>query len=1068
MPGFNGSLARSCMLYIYVSSMSSRSIFRDITYEYTSIENFNGNTLDIGWIELLKCKEGTNEESTPIYPSGYTIQELQSISEYAITVKILTGTGIPGFNENSEYAVKADICSNPVYALNNGFEMSYTLNTTNSQVIGMTNINNWIGIMNATNRLINSCYTHTPRGSLPGKLLESEVYGSYCNNGLHIMCNVSSKWWYGVRCKWKWSGTVGQNISVWIGFDLHKEKFCQHINETYQLLPAPPTISPTNIPTKYPSTHEPTMAPTYFDVKGTISCNDTIKNNFSSSSVHVYYLYLEQYSSVTFETCDSVADIAVFVTDPTGMDDVSTHCSTYYILMGGMEYPDYCGLCMNGRHMMENFTVPQMKSNKHYRIRIANNVYGNAFGVYKLNIKCTPIPDCDPIVNENINIKNNYLYYDRLNSLSQWRVDGQVSSEISSHCPLTEHLNNTKINSFIPKKICIWNSSFWDGQYQWIQYNEDTNISIYHNEDKNKYMYEQITTLGKYEYYLSDFQTDLIKSTRCIMAMEAAIGDIRDCIGKWESYYDNNWHLDTNIISTQCNDLCVYDYSDSLIPDGATFSWVYYNEIYRSNVYYCAECVDCYNDINGVYLHGYYENDSDRYFWMFSSECDGNNCTNSFANCLWGLYGFFSSDYVFAMDHCTESKYWIDDKSNSTLSMSMSECSLKSETPKFEDTKICVSESYGSLFDGEYIWQNFESILTSSIYYNAANKMYIFPYITDIGQYQYHITGENSMTYAKCNVSGKEWNIAECIGKWYIYFNNTWNLDVDMIITSCQDICIVGWFFGSEWLTGTYTFSHFNKAGKTNVYFCKQCFYFRDDEFVYNGTYLYGLDDGAAYAWRLGRDYNAAPHMSQCSPEVVIPNDNYIYNINDCMGSDATWLTGPNLAIHGNDSHNGHVVIPLEDLVENIKISKCNADLSDSCGILAANSKLSRTFWTEESYQRFAIGFDLNIVSDSLRGFTNILIIEYLCNKNINATNDSYNFLTSVDYKFKPIDSTITNIIYSLPKLCDNSSSISISFSVSDLSESITVYIDNIYLYYNVDNTIFFDNMDSDSEWVYS
>ncbi len=65
--------------------------------------------------------------------------------------------------------------------------------------------------------------------------------------------------------------------------------------------------------------------------------------------------------------------------------------------------------------------------------------------------------------------------------------------------------------------------------------------------------------------------------------------------------------------------------------------------------------------------------------------------------------------------------------------------------------------------------------------------------------------------------------------------------------------------------------------------------------------------------------------------------------------------------------------------------------------------------------------------------------------------------ITSFEYIFKPI-------VYSLPKSCDHSSSIRIKFKIGYLSENHEpIYIDNVYLYYNVNKNIF---MDSESDWI--
>eukprot|EP01084_Bolivina_argentea_P252528 423888_1 len=131
-------------IYVFILSIiyqKTYTQFPDITFDYTSTQQYNGNNHTIGWIQFATCTEGTSIASIPLPSNGWNIKQLQNISQYAITIKILTGNDIPGSIENQFYAVTADICSNPIYALNNGYELSYTLNITDSTVIGASDIN---------------------------------------------------------------------------------------------------------------------------------------------------------------------------------------------------------------------------------------------------------------------------------------------------------------------------------------------------------------------------------------------------------------------------------------------------------------------------------------------------------------------------------------------------------------------------------------------------------------------------------------------------------------------------------------------------------------------------------------------------------------------------------------------------------------------------------------------------------------------------------------------------------------------------------------------------------------
>ena len=109
-------------------------------------------------MKYVSCNESNNTVFS--YHTGYTQQQLTNFAQYGITVKLLPSTDTPGSNENSNYTVKADICSNPVYALNTGYEISYVLDESTSPpvITGQADLNNWIGTSTAKNRLSNSCY----------------------------------------------------------------------------------------------------------------------------------------------------------------------------------------------------------------------------------------------------------------------------------------------------------------------------------------------------------------------------------------------------------------------------------------------------------------------------------------------------------------------------------------------------------------------------------------------------------------------------------------------------------------------------------------------------------------------------------------------------------------------------------------------------------------------------------------------------------------------------------------------------------------------------------------------
>eukprot|EP01083_Nonionella_stella_P092119 257764_1 len=270
-------LALTIICVIITSSLLVRSqstLFSDLSFQHITNEDFNGVNMDIGWVEFASCKEGCKYSSAHAmcdtddhslkYPNGWTQQQMIDIARYAITVKILPSSDIPGSeSETTEYAVKSDICSNPIYALNNGYELSFTLDLTTSFVTGFTDLNNWIGSNNAKSRLGNSCN----HGSKARLIIDDDLFYQACGNfgGLHILFEGVGD----INCLWEYEKIVGHDIKIWIGFDKNKAKICEVISsQEYALVatadptavPTTDSTSPTDEPSSFPS-NEPSRMP---------------------------------------------------------------------------------------------------------------------------------------------------------------------------------------------------------------------------------------------------------------------------------------------------------------------------------------------------------------------------------------------------------------------------------------------------------------------------------------------------------------------------------------------------------------------------------------------------------------------------------------------------------------------------------------------------------------------------------------------------------------------------------------------------------------------------------------
>merc|ERR1719283_711406 len=223
---------------------------RGIDFEYTSTEQFDGgNTeMEIGWIEYSSCIEGANPSTlNPLFSSD----ELLQLAQQAVTVKILPSTDIPGHSETAYYAMMADLCSNPIFALNNGYSLSFTLDE--NFVPSKADPGNWIGD-NVDAFLWNTC------GVALYELADGKTYWA-CNNveGLHIT---------ETHCWWDWQDTTGHDITVWLGFDAKKDRECMRYDDgTYAISSAAPSPAPTTQPTTGPTTN-PTADPTMNAIVG--------------------------------------------------------------------------------------------------------------------------------------------------------------------------------------------------------------------------------------------------------------------------------------------------------------------------------------------------------------------------------------------------------------------------------------------------------------------------------------------------------------------------------------------------------------------------------------------------------------------------------------------------------------------------------------------------------------------------------------------------------------------------------------------------------------------------------
>eukprot|EP01083_Nonionella_stella_P199362 731102_1 len=619
-----------------------------------------------------------------------------------------------------------------------------------------------------------------------------------------------------------------------------------------------------------------------------------------------------------------------------------------------------------------------------------------------------------------------FVDYDPLHTLSEWTSTGDVSTVFSSKCPsLTNYTAKYEGN-----KICISNSnqSFWDGQYEWQYYDENINGSIYYNTKSHTFIYEYRAT-NHYTYYMNDYQHNRITMTRCIAPN---VMNIRDCNSHWEDYYNHTWHTDPDMIATACNDICMYGHD--IIQSRAVLVWSYYNDSIGSNVYHCEDCTYTEN----IVLHGAKSNNV--YHWRITFN------STVFDTC------FVAGD-IFDINNCFGIGKW---DSDSDLTLSSCEPNPNyalftlSSLPVFQESQICVEHSNVSLLDGVYKWLYFDYVVGASIYYNAHNNLYIQPHQvgTYFNSYEFHIYGhiDNTSTiHAKCsiqtNISSFEY--FECIDKWQIYDekDDIWYLDSNMISTPCQQLCIrsnniqaIG--VGLDIVVAIYL--HFDSMRRSNVYYCPLC---------QGGGYLFGKRITGEWAMYEGYDQetdcnalnNKCGQMAGHCDIGTISNNDYIFNINDCSGPNS-WLT---------------FGVPDPDTI----IYKCNPVPAADCVEVQANAAMHRTYHVDKGFKNLAIGFDVNIAHLSV---SSVFMVQYHCSNSGIDSGDTFHTLTTFDYY--DMDDSIMNFVYKLPfDSCDEARFVSIQFMLNGV---VSVYLDNVYLYYNMNAQLYYDEMDSTSEWL--
>eukprot|EP01084_Bolivina_argentea_P067103 122293_1 len=182
-----------------------------LTFESTVKEAYTD--MNIGWVKSLGCTEG----NPGVWNYPYDDIILNQMAKYAISAKIVPSNIDVTNPQFDEYAVYAKVCENPIMALNNLKEMSYTLDSNTLLYSSTSNLDNWYGTTKAKSRLRNSCFANGVLKDFPTGIYQACGNGG-ATGGIHL---VPSTW-----CRFIHGANVGVNVDVYFGYDAQREYVC--------------------------------------------------------------------------------------------------------------------------------------------------------------------------------------------------------------------------------------------------------------------------------------------------------------------------------------------------------------------------------------------------------------------------------------------------------------------------------------------------------------------------------------------------------------------------------------------------------------------------------------------------------------------------------------------------------------------------------------------------------------------------------------------------------------------------------------------------------------------------
>eukprot|EP01084_Bolivina_argentea_P191152 328351_1 len=240
-----------------------------------------------------------------------------------------------------------------------------------------------------------------------------------------------------------------------------------------------------------------------------------------------------------------------------------------------------------------------------------------------------------------------------------------------------------------------------------------------------------------------------------------------------------------------------------------------------------------YQETSNYYLYTHTFNGFDRYQYIIARNLSGNNVKAYCNTCLACLPT--SNLTTWNLNGCTDKWFVWDD--NAACEWVLGDLIVEPcENPMktlLSDQNVYITG--GSEYDGIYYYEDWNLHVNGTIYYSPELNLYLFPFITHDGVYQYvignTINEPNGKAYClimKHSQFRYMFNVEDCMRNWFISVPVSKKLHIETIETyKCQHlpnmisvnqkhICVHG--SDPSWLDQTFKWTSFNHTSNTSVY----------------------------------------------------------------------------------------------------------------------------------------------------------------------------------------------------------------------------------------------------------